>query len=328
MEQCCDVFDQAFGLLSDGEVRSWGFSEQVPKKILGYKSLLTYAPYHVTVNMLPSEGINVPLFYVHTNSSVNVLHYEDQLVDCVHLIHAGSKNAQKIVLTVSKHDTARCIAAIVEEIKHLRSRAGDKDIWGAINCNVPMQHQNIYLSTRWLDKNGISYTLARVFPGDLLYVGPETLYQELNFGFSITESVDVGSNGWNSIARLFIKCTCGRGKNTGILCNTNVRYDVASRAVSTLVCTVPTCGYSSFDKGRMKAHMQTHLPSDDKERTVICDICSNAYRNKQTLYIHKRQQHGPARPEKVCVCGHQCLSSNFAKHKRTCPVLLSASSSK
>ena len=67
-------------------------------------------------------------------------------------MHAGSSNAEKIVLAVSKHDTARCIAAIVEEIKQLRSRAGDKDIWGGINCNVPIQHQNIYLSTRWLDK--------------------------------------------------------------------------------------------------------------------------------------------------------------------------------
>ena len=46
--------------------------------------LFTVVDYHVTVNMLPSEGINVPLFYVHTDSSVNVLHYEDQLVDCVH----------------------------------------------------------------------------------------------------------------------------------------------------------------------------------------------------------------------------------------------------
>ena len=70
-----------------------------------------------------------------------------------------------------------------------------------------------------------------MFPGDLLYIGPETLYKELNLGFSITESVDVGSEGWNSISRLFMKCACGREKNDEILYNTDKRYDIVSRSI-------------------------------------------------------------------------------------------------
>ena len=95
------MFDQVFGLLLDSEAKSWRFSEQVSEKFQGYTSLLTCVSHHVSVNMHPSKGINVSLFIVHTESSVNCLHYEDQLIDCVHLMHAGSSYADKIVLAVS-----------------------------------------------------------------------------------------------------------------------------------------------------------------------------------------------------------------------------------
>ena len=64
-------------------------------------------------------------------------------------MHAGSSNAKKIVLAASKHNTTRCVADIVEEIKLLKIRAGDQNVKGGLNCNVPFQHKNLHLSTRW-----------------------------------------------------------------------------------------------------------------------------------------------------------------------------------
>ena len=172
----------------------------------------------------PALGINVPSTIVHTDLCFGFLRHEDQLLDCVYLVHAVSENFQKIVIAIPRSDRSKCMR-MVAEIQHLReSCAAKRSVLGEKGCSQPLQHRNISVSTEWLDRKGISYTVIRLLPGELLYIGPGVLYQEINIDFSIVESVDVGGSLWNLISHDFEKLSCGFGENTHIQPNTRVNY--------------------------------------------------------------------------------------------------------
>ncbi|XP_034237964.1 uncharacterized protein LOC117643281 [Thrips palmi] len=58
----------------------------------------------------------------------------------------------------------------------------------------------------------------------------------------------------------------------------------------------------------------------DGKRMIQCDICDNAYSNRQGLYRHRRVAHKIGGPDKgVCHrCGIACSLNNLAAHIRTC----------
>ena len=93
---------------------------------------------------LPSLGVNVPSLAINTHLSFDFLHYEDSLIDSVHLIRAGTENLEKIFIIISRRDTSKCMAEVVSEIKRLRRRhAGSRSVWGDPKCNLPLKHRNV-----------------------------------------------------------------------------------------------------------------------------------------------------------------------------------------
>ena len=177
---------------------------------VGYVPELGCAPKHVADQSNPMLGINVPCFDINTHLSFSFMHIEDQSIHSLHLIRAGSKDSGKIVLVLPMWETPECNSEVAKEIAYLRRATNvGTNIFGGSTCKYPMQLRTICLDTAWLDKRKIAYSLVRLFVGDLLYIGPDMLYQELNFGFTVVESVDVGGNFWDSFATATAKCSCG-----------------------------------------------------------------------------------------------------------------------
>ena len=179
---------------------------------VGYVPNLGCAPKHVADQSNPMLGINVPCFDINTHLSFSCMHIEDQSIDSLHLIHAGSKDSGKIVLVFPLWETPECNSEVAKEIAYLRRSTNVRtEIFRGSTCKYSMQHRTICLDTTWLDKKKIAYSLVRLFLGDLLYTGPDMLYQELNFGFTIVESVDVGGNFWDSFATATANVAVGGG---------------------------------------------------------------------------------------------------------------------
>ena len=321
MKRYCRFYDHCLIDISTKKRNTWGSSKEVDY-VRDYLPRLGEAPMNVATKLgllEPALGINVPSTTVHTDLSFGFLRHEDQLLDCLYLVHAGSENFQKIVIAIPRSDRSKCMRMVAEEIQYLReSRAAQRSVLGEKSCSQPLQHRNISVSTEWLDRKGISYTVIRLLPGELLYIGPGVLYQEINIGFSIVESVDVGGSLWNLISHDFEKCSCGFGENTHIQPNTRVNYHLVPYLSNKLECSVPGCEHEFLDPEALEVHMQSHESADEKKRGVFCDICHKVYANRRSLRTHKRDIHGPPRAWILCECGKEYHPNSISGHRRIC----------
>ena len=268
---------------------------------------------------LPSLGVNVPSLAINTHLSFDFLHYEDSLIDCVHLMRAGTENAEKIFIIISRRDTSKCMAEVVSEIKRLRRRhAGSRSVWGDPKCNLPLQHRNVCVSTGWLDTMGIVYTCVRLLPGDLVYIGVDSLYQEVNLGLSIVESVDVGGLAWNWLSTSFTLCPCDLCENTIIESCSKTHCQMIAFKDSEEDCQVGASEFSTSDPEAMVAHVQGHTATVAKDRMLICDLCSKVLGSRETLRKHKNNVHWEPRKRVKCDCGKTFSYNYHFEHRKEC----------
>ena len=118
------------------------------------------------------------LLFVNTAFTIDFVHHEDQVLDSVHLVRAGSEDSERLVLAIPRSEMKVLQKCIVEQIRIIKKKSRRRtDELGRKDCPLPLQHKNMCVSTEWLDVRKIGYSLIRLFPGDLLFVGPEIFYQ-------------------------------------------------------------------------------------------------------------------------------------------------------
>ena len=288
------------------------------------RNRLTQAPKLISEKMNKgishSLGINVPLYYITMGYYVSALHYQDSLIDCIHLIRSGERNAEKMFLVIHENDTEKCIAEMVKVINILRNKVCTGNaVWGAPKCIVPVQHLRYIVTPTWLDSLQIKYTLVRVFHGDMLYIGTNVLYEELSIGFSITESVDIGGNDWVKISKAFNKCVCTIGVTGSIASNIEHVPSVSLISNVTGVCKIDGCSFQTTDKGLYQNHAKGHK-GDAQKNGILCMMCGRFFKNKNCLRSHKTRLHRNGAQlvgvKKRCECGAEILEQNMARHRR------------
>ena len=157
----------------------------------------------------------------------------------------------------------------------------------------------------WLDRMGIVYTCIRSFPGDLLYIGVDSLYQEVNLGLSIVESVDVGGLAWNWLSTSFTLCPCDLCENTIIESCPKTRCQMIAFKDSEEDCQVGACEFSTSDPEAM-------------DQMLICDLCSKVLGSRETLRKHKNNVHWEPRKRVKCDCGRTFSYYYHFEYRKEC----------
>ena len=323
LRKYCSYHDNVLQKLSNRREETWGVADCEFSNIQGYAPLLTDAPDIVRRTMEESQGINVPMLFVNTAFTVDFMHHEDQILDSVHLFRAGSEDSERLVLAILRSEMKIFQKCIVEQIKVIKNKSRRKtDELGGKNCPLPLQHKNMCVSTKWLDDNKIGYCLIRLFPGDLLYVGPEIFYQQIDIGFIIVESVNVGSPNWNDKAQSFTECECGSARNLSLnnIFDINLDQQIISSVRPKYECSVDGCLFFCHDMPAMSYHYQSHIIRPGKKGIIVCDVCNKIFANRNSLRQHKEYMHGSRKPDQTCVCGKTTRYRCFARHKNICEI--------
>ena len=196
---------------------------------------------------------------------------------------------------------------------------GGRSKWGSPDCIMPYQHGDFIFSTQWYDEKDIAYVLVRLMPGDLIYIKPGLLYQQISTGFNVIESVDVGSSLWAAASYFFFRCPCDIGQADYVALNIDVYPSITDHYVKAEECSVSECQYITNNKDIMSVHGKSHV--HEQVTSVICSFCSKVYCNKKRLadHVYKCHRKGKTYFNRVCeICGVVRHSANFNRHKKSC----------
>ena len=181
----------------------------------------------------------------------------------------------------------------------------------ACHCSI-----KICVSTRCLNNHKIGNSLIHLFPRDLLYFGPEIIYQQVDIGFTIVESVNVGSQNWKDKVQSFTECECGSAKNISLndIFDVNLNQQLISYEVTKYECSVGDCPYYCFDTPSIDVHSQSHLIRPGKDDLIVCHICMKVFARRNFFKTHKSNQPGPQKEKQNCNCGSVTAYGCFSPH--------------
>ena len=265
VKQLCLEHDKTLECLLAGEVEAWQRNGLGFEEVTHFQSKLKCLPKNVSAERhsgleANSPGINVPEIYIDSMYAVNCLRSEDQALDSAHLMIGAAEGAERIFLIVHHRDLAKCASKMQIEIARLRRRVkGGRSKWGSPDCIMPYQNGDFIFSTQWYDEEDIAYVLVRLMPGDLIYIKPGLLYQQISTGFNVIESVDVGSSLWAAASYFFFRCPSDIEKADYVALNIDVYPSITDHYVKAEECYVSECQYITNNKDIMNVHGKSHV---------------------------------------------------------------------